>query len=302
MTNWDDHRFFLAVARKASVKKAAELLEVNRSTILRRITAFEEKLGVRLFERLPNGYFTTAAGDEMMATAQKMEAVANEVDRRIAGRDTRLSGTIRISLAGALGSYVLMPDLAAFSHAHPDIKLEIVSKYDMPDLARREADVAVHISNDPPDDLIGRRIVKVARAAYIGSKYLHRISTKDPAAALNWIGWSLDPSSPQWVEDSDFPDIPVGTIITDPYATIQALEAGLGMSILPCYLGDSEPGICRAPAGNLQWQTDLWVLTHKDLRNTARIRKFTSFISDAIIRHRNLLEGNCERQLSMHPA
>jgi len=300
MMEWDDYRFFLAVARKTSVKQAADQLGVNRSTVLRRITGFEKRLGVRLFERLPNGYFTTPAGDEMLAFAEKMEALSNDVDRHIAGRDKKLSGTIRVSLSGALATYVLMPDLAAFAQAHPDIRLEIQSTYGMPDLARREADVAIHISNDPPEDLVGRRVVKVARAAYIGADFVNAGQEPDthsarPDPRQNWIGWSSEPSSMQWVEDSDFPDLPITTVITDPYATIKALEAGMGMTILPCYLGDSEPGLRRVPPGNLQWQMDLWVLTHKDLRNTARIRKFTGYITNALIRQRDLLEGRCER-------
>ena len=301
MMEWDDYRFFLAVARKTSVKQAADQLGVNRSTVLRRITGFEKRLGVRLFERLPNGYFTTPAGDEMLAFAEKMEALSNDVDRHIAGRDKKLSGTIRVSLSGALATYVLMPDLAAFAKTHPDIRLEIQSTYGMPDLARREADVAIHISNDPPEDLVGRRVVKVARAAYIGADFVNAgqepdIHSARPDPRHNWIGWSREPSSLQWVEESDFPDLPVTTIITDPYATIKALEAGMGISILPCYLGDSEPGLCRVPSSHLHWLMDLWVLTHKDLRNTARIRKFTGYITNALIRQRDLLEGRCERQ------
>ena len=113
---------------------------------------------------------------------------------------------------------------------------------------------------------------------------------------LNWIGWSLNPSSRQLIEDSTFPDTPIGAVITDPYATVKALEAGMGMSILPCCMGDSEPGLCRAPAANVLCQNDLWILTHKDLRNTARIRKLINFMTDALLRQRDLLEGRCERQ------
>lgn len=303
MQNWDDHRIFLAVARETSIKKAADTLVVNRSTVLRRITAFETRLGVRLFERLPDGYFTTPAGEEMMQSTIKMEAAADEASRRVAGRDNRLSGTITVSLSVALAAYVLMPDLAAFSQAHPGIRLEILSTYDMPDLARREADVAIRISNDPPEDLVGRRVVKVARAAYIGAAHIgeargRHARPNDPDASLSLIGWSTDPSSLQWAEDSHIPRLPVGTIITDPFATVKALEAGMGISILPCYMGDSEPGLCRIPAGNLQRLTDLWILTHRDLRHTARIRQFTSYIAGSVLQHRDLLEGRCERPAS----
>ncbi len=296
MDNWDDRRFFLAVAREGSINKAAKKLAVNRTTVLRRITAFEEKLGVRLFERLPNGYFTTAAGDEMKRAAEQVEAVINDADRRLAGRDTRLSGTIQVSISGALTTSVLMEDLAQFSRSHPDIRLEILNSFNMPDLARREADVAIRISNDPPEDLVGRRILKIARAAYVSRELLPGRDGK-LKSSTGWIGWSLGPSSLQWVEDSDFPDLPVTAIITDPYATIEALRAGMGMSVLPCFMGDLEPDLYRMPPGRIMLMTDLWILTHKDLRNTARIRKFTTFIATALLRHRDLLEGKCAREL-----
>jgi len=251
MANWDDRRFLLAVAREASVRKAADKLGTSRSTVLRRITALEGELGVRLFERMPNGYFTTPAGEEMLRAAERMEAEANAADRRLAGRDAELSGTIRVSLSGALATYVLMPDFAAFGQAHPEIRLEILSTYDMPDLARREADVAIRISNDPPEDLVGRRILKIARAAYVCARHLPDSDNPSALHQLSWIGWSLDPSSRQWVTDSGYPNLPVSTIITDPYATVQAVRAGMGMSILPCFMGDVEPDLHRMPPGNL---------------------------------------------------
>ncbi len=297
MENWDDRRFFLAVAREGSVNKAAKRLDVNRTTVLRRITAFEETLGVRLFERLPNGYFTTAAGEDMKRAVEQVEGFINDADRRLAGRDARLSGTIRISIPSALAIRLLMNDLTTFAKEHPDIRLEIMTTYDMPDLARREADVAIRISNDPPEDLVGRRILKVARAAYVSAKFLPNCDDEEAQQQLSWIGWTLDSSSLQWVEDSDHPDLPVSTIITDPNATIKALSLGLGMSILPCFMGDQESDLYRMPPGRLQQQADLWILTHKDLRNTARIRKFTSFIADALLRHHDLLEGRMAREL-----
>jgi len=112
-----------------------------------------------------------------------------------------------------------------------------------------------------------------------------------PLRELCWIGWSLDPSSLQWVKDSDHADLPVGLIVSDPYATIEAVRAGMGISILPCFMGDAESDLRRMPPGKLQRETDLWILTHEDLRNTARIQVFTGFMADALLRHRDLLEG-----------
>ncbi len=291
MKDWDNRRFFLAVAQEGSIRRAAERLDTSRSTVLRRISLLEKELGIRVFERRPEGYFTTPAGDELQRVTLQMELASDAVDRQLAGMDTKLDGTIRVAVPGALTTYVLMPDFAEFCVKHPDIKLEIISNYEMVDLARREADVAIRISNDPPEDLVGRRVLKIARAAYVGAMHLPSATSKKPIAKLGWIGWSLSPSSLQWVEVSSHPDLPVTQIVTDPHSTVAAIRAGMGMSILPCFMGDVEPGLYRMPPGELQLQSDLWVLTHNDLRHTARIRLFTEFIVGALNRHRGLLEG-----------
>lgn len=287
MNNWDNHRFFLAVARQTSIAKAAQYLGVNRSTVLRRITAFEKTLGVRLFERLPTGYFTTPAGDEVMALAIEMEATADRISRRIAGQDQKLSGSIQISLPGAVAKYILLDDLARFTKENPEICLKLLNTYDMLDLSRREADVAVRISNDPPDSLIGRRIVKVAKAIYMSKIHLDTAQQRPDY----WLGWSPHSSGEQWLEESPFPHTPIGAVVTDPLVTIEALKAGMGMTVLPCFMGDEESELCRVPGTGVLSSTDLWILTHKDLRKTARIRKFADFISVALKKRAPLLEG-----------
>jgi len=297
MTNWDDHRFFLAIARESSVRKAASSLSVSHSTVLRRITAFEENLNVRLFERLPTGYFTTPAGEDMLSSAQRIEEEALGASRRVAGRDTQLSGNVRITLPSALATHLLMSDLAAFDREHPEINLELILTYTIANLAKREADVAIRLSNDPPDDLVGRRILHMSNAAYVAKEYLPNGDNKQTAAQLKWIGYS-EKSSMQWVEDSDFPNVPVGACIEDPLARMEAVRAGVGMAMLPCFMADVQPDLHRMPPGTLRPHKDVWVLTHKDLRNTARIRKFTRFVADALDDKRDLLEGRCERRKS----
>lgn len=296
MTNWDDRRFFLAVAREVSIRKAANTLGVSRSTVLRRIAALEDELGVRLFERLPNGYFTTSAGEEMLRSARRIEEEATATDRRLAGRDTRLSGKIRVTLPGVLATHLLMPDIVAFGHAHPDIKLEVTTAYSMANLAKRQADVAIRMSNDPPEDLVGRRVVKVAKAGYVCKDHLPATGGKADLSKLSWIGWSNDPSSLQWVEDSDYPHVAVGAVVSDPTAALEAVRAGMGMAILPCFMADVAADLYRMPPGNPLLPQDLWILTHQDLRNTARIRKFTGFMAEALLRHRDLVEGRRPRE------
>lgn len=282
MTNWDDQRFFLEVARTSSLRRAAERLGTSRSTVQRRITALEHDLGVRLFERLPEGYFTTAAGEELQESAARVEAEVKSAERRLAGQDARLSGTIRVAMSGPIATYLLMPDLAAFRARHPEIRLDLLTTYDMPDLNRHEADVALRVSNNPPEALIGRRVLKVARAVY---------GAEGSAQPTGWIAWSNEALGAPWIEDANHPDLPVSSVITDPYATVEAVRAGLGLSVLPCFIGDTEAGLARRPPGNIRFATDLWVLTHRDLRNTARIRAFTEFIAAALTKKRPLIEG-----------
>jgi DNA-binding transcriptional LysR family regulator len=296
MTDWDDYRFFLAVARETSVRKAASALGVSHSTVLRRITAFEEMLGVRLFERLPTGYFTTDAGDELRRSALRIEEEASAANRRIAGRDTRLNGTLTVTMPNVFATHLLMPDMAIFRQTYPGIELEIIPTYSLADLARREADVAIRVSNDPPEDLFGRRILQIAKAAYVCEDYLPDPGRGIESQSLHWIGGMGAPLSLQWMQGSNFPNIPTGPTINDPYATLEAVKAGMGMAMLPCFMADADSQLYRMPPGTLV-RMDLWVLTHEDMRNTARIRKFISFMADAILKYRNLLEGKMPRAL-----
>jgi len=296
MTDWDDYRYFLAVTRATSVRKAASVLGVSHSTVLRRITGLEETLGVRLFERKPSGYFTTEAGDDLLRSVQRIEEEAITANRRVAGHDNQLCGKISVTMPCAFATHLLMPDLAAFRRTHPGIELEIIPTYSFADLAKREADVAIRVSNDPPEYLFGRRLVELAKAAYVCKDYLPD-SKQEDSTPLSWIGWTDLPSSAQWMEESDFPDLPISAIINDSYASLEAVKAGVGMAILPCFMADTETSLYRMPPGTLI-RRSLWILTHEDMRNTARIRKFISYMADAILKHRDLLEGNRPSMLS----
>jgi len=288
MHDWDDIRYFLAVTKASSLRTAALALGVSRSTVLRRITALEEAVGVRLFDRQPTGYLTTRAGENLLETALQIESLALDAGRRLAGQDDNLSGTIRVAVSAALVAGPLADSLAQFVKNHPDIRLELLTSYGMANLFRREADVAIRISNDPPDALVGRRLLTVARSCYAASR---TITAGQLADNQKWIGWSSSSEATHWYDETDYPAIEMGTIIDDPFATLGAVQAGVGVAILPCFMGDLAPGISRIPPGKLLLKQDMWVLTHRDLRKTARIRVFTDFISSAILKHKDLYEG-----------
>ena len=293
MADWDDLRFFLAVARRGSIRGAAQDLGVNHSTVSRRVGALERKLGVRLFERMPGGYFTTPAGEEMRGAAERIEHEVTTADCRVAGRDKRPGGLVRVTLTEALAQNLLMPDLVAFSEAYPGIELELRLTPDMADLSKREADVAIRLSNEPPGHLIGRRLLKYARATYASDDYLARHGSP---GELRWIGWNDVVPDPQWGRESDYPKVPIRHRIHHSTGQLEAAKAGMGLTMLPCFMGDAEPTLRRLPPGTATPDRDIWLLTHEDLRNTARVRTFLAFMADAILRHRDLIEGRLPRE------
>src|SRR5271168_439567 len=148
MIDWDDVRYFLAVARGASVRAAAEHLGVNHSTVLRRIAQLEERLGAHMFEKLPSGYRLTDAGEEVLEFAEQMEASSNQLETRVFGRDQSVRGLLRVTLAPALATRLLMPDFGDFARLYPEVEMEILSIEEPVNLTNREADVAIRVVYD----------------------------------------------------------------------------------------------------------------------------------------------------------
>lgn len=289
--DWDNLRIFLALAQQKSVRGAAGALGVSHSTVSRRIESFEDSLGVRLFERLPDGFVLTPFGEDMMQTARRLEEAVNGLERRVLGQDARLRGDLRVTMPDLLAAKLLMPDLVAFGKRYPDINLEVAISYTPFDLSRREADVAIRITRDPPEALVGRKIITYARATYASRAYL---AEHDPVAepdSVTWIGWDDRSRHPRWVRETPFPGAPVRGRLNNAMVQLAAAKAGMGLAMLPCFMGDTEPDLRRVPPGKPEPAWDIWILTHEDLRATARVRAFMDFMAEAFLGHRDLLEG-----------
>jgi DNA-binding transcriptional LysR family regulator len=168
---WDDLRFVLAVANAGSLAGAARNLNVNHTTVLRRVSAFEKRVGLRLFERLPSGYVLTPGGEELIAAARHLEDTIIKVERKLAGQDARLSGSLRVTTTDTLMASILPRMLAEFRAAHSGVQIEIAVSNLMFNLSKRDADVAIRPAKDPPETLVGRRMAKVAFAIYGSPDY-----------------------------------------------------------------------------------------------------------------------------------
>jgi DNA-binding transcriptional LysR family regulator len=288
--DWNDIKIFLALARHGSVRAAATKLDVSHSTVARRIDLLEEYLGVRLFERLSTGFAVTSAGEDVLVNAEGVENIVHDLERRVLGRDQSLAGSIHLTTMDFLATHLLMPHLVEFSRLYPDISIELSTTYDVLDMSKREADVALRITKKPPKNLVGKQVAILSVAAYASKSYLKTNQLGMDSTAC-WIGYSGDTSHPQWVKDSDYPHLPARGNFESFLLQLEATKSGMGISMLPCLLGDSEKNLSRLPLSSPKPNDNLWLLTHRDVRTTARLRVFTKFLANAIAGEQARLEG-----------
>jgi DNA-binding transcriptional LysR family regulator len=292
MIDWDDVRYFLAVARGGSVRAAAERLGLNHSTVLRRIAQLEDRLGAHMFEKLPSGYRLTDAGEEVLEFAEQMEASSNRLETRVFGRDQSVRGLLRVTLAPTLATHLLMPDFADFARLHPEIEMEILSISEPVNLTNREADVAIRVVYDRnalPLNLHGLRGPELFGGVYMSRDLLAAWRAGAPDR-IRWIVISKH-GIPDWVREGEIPTAEVPFRTTDAGAQIAAVRQGLGMTTLPCFVGDADPLLVRAPDTPLHMYGTLWLLTQGETRKTKRVRLFTEFVSRRLAAQRPLLAG-----------
>lgn len=272
--DWSDYQTVLRVAEAGSLSGAAHRVGASHPTMFRRINAVEEKLGVRLFERFRTGYRLTAAGEEVVATAREMEELTNETERRVSGRDLKPSGVVRVATTDTLLCGLLAPEVARFRLAEPGITLEFVISNEISDLAFREADIAIRPATAPEEHLVGRRLGRIEQAAYALRALDLGRDDRPEWATLPWIGPSPSMTYPQlhaWLRDVGCERACVCTM-NSVLSMHAAVLAGIGVAVLPCYLAESDGELQRLGPAIEELAVDLWLLTHPDLRHTARVR------------------------------
>ena len=230
-------------------------------------------MGVRFSDRARDGYTATAAAEEVSALVQRLRSEVLSVKRRITGRDLRPSGTVRITTTDTLMFGWLSPSLRELRMAYPEIELELVVSNDVFSLSKREADIAVRPGDRPNEGLFGRKIGTIAQAVYMAKKLNMTADNTDLMNSIDWIG--PDESMTylafnRWLESEGHVGrcrIRVNTV----HGMLSAVKAGLGLAVLPCYLGENDNQLIRVGKEIPSMGTDLWILTHPDLRKTERI-------------------------------
>ncbi len=285
---WDDLRIFLAIARAGSISGGAKRLGVQHSTVSRRLRSMEEQLGTRLIERKTSGYELTEAGEELKLSASKIEVEILEFEGAQSGHDTDATGELRVSAINNMASSVLMPIFTRFSERYPKIELHIQVTNKFVKLAERDADIAIRLTNTPLDTLIGTQMTTVASAVYGSRDYCARLQAGD--VQEKWLGIECCGFHISWTTEA-CPDKDHNLYVDDTLLTLAALKAGAGLAYLPCFMGDSEPSLRRFREPEPKHDLGLWLLYHRDLRRTKRVRLFREHMQREITEQRALFEG-----------
>ncbi len=293
--SWDEFRLVKAIAESHSLAGAAALLGLNHSTVFRRLSALETAIGARLFERSRSGYLPTDAGDEMIALATSMANSVVEFERRVAGRDVKPTGRLRVTTIEAIGQHFIPAVMAQFQAQNPGVIIELILSNESLNLSRRDADVAIRLTNDPPEALVGRRICSVRWAVYCR----HDVLAVAGARTIDFRNFG-PPSVRRWIETK----IAVGQLaakVNSLHSMLELAVHGCGAALLPRFLGDPCPEIVRVGQAPGEVDLGLWILTHSDLRRSARVRAFMEFAGAEMAKHRRAIEG-AENEEPIRPA
>ena len=279
---WGDVRIFLAVARAGTLGAAARMLHLSHPTIGRRLRALEEATGQVLFQRTAEGFVLTEEGGAVLSHAERMEEHALAMERRLAGEQQKLEGTLRISSADWFGAYVLPPVVAEYARLYPRVEIELLTGTRLFNLAQREADVAFRIVPFDAPDIVQRRIVWMRYAAYVaaastdpveGDGSGHRLIAMDTSTGafpdIEWLG-------------ERFPRATVVMRSNNRNVQAQICAEGVGIAVLPRPVGDQIAGLRRLDLGDAPPSREIWMGYHRDLKQLHRLRSFVSLVTEML--------------------
>ena len=290
--DWDDLRFFLAVARAGRLTAAARQLEADHTTVSRRISALEGALRAKLFERRPQGYSLTEQGERLLGRAEGMETQALAVASQVGGADLALSGTVRIGAPDGIGTYFLAPELGALAERHPDLTLQLVALPRTFSLSRREADIAITLEQPTEGRLVSRKLTDYRLRLYASKDYLARHGPMADLADLS--GKTLV----TYVADLIYSPVLDYFSGLEKYtarryecasvvAQLEAVRAGVGVGILHDYAVRQFPEL-QAVLPEVSYLRTYWLVTHADVRNLRRVEEVYSFILSRVRANRGL--------------
>ncbi|MGB3810894.1 MAG: LysR family transcriptional regulator [Parvibaculum sp.] len=312
--NWDDLRFFLAVAGAGSLSGAGQQLGVNTTTVLRRVASLEDDLGARLFERERTGYRLTAAGEKLVEALEPVDRRLSALPRDFAAAGEGNEGTVCLAASDILAAYIIAPELAGFHAAHPGLELELVTDPRVggsggaPRIGNplKDVDVALRVARPTQGDMLMRKVGDMAYGLYASPGYLAERGQPEQMADLashDIIGFprSEVPLGPVWWVSRAEKNSRVVFRSSSVAARAEAARRGLGLAALPCLVADQDPALVRVFGPELLGALELWLMARNDLAQLAHVRAVMEFLVDAVKRHRSRLEGRAHEITELPP-
>ena len=285
--DWNDFRYFLAIAQAGTLVGAGKALGVEHTTVGRRLSALEAALGTKLFTRGPEGLLLTHAGQEILPLAEEIAARAEAIERRVSGEDARVAGTVRLTASEAVSGY-LATRLPVLNEQYPELMVEILSGNRAYDLMRGEADLAVRVRAVVESELVSRKIAQAGWSLYASPGYLARKGTLADVESLaghEVVGYDDSLAAvpgAQWLtaHAAGAKTVLRGNSIV---AALNAATFGVGIAALPCFMADADPRLERLTPRVLGAR-DVFLVVHPDLTRVARVRAVMDFVIDAFAR------------------
>lgn len=296
MLDWNDLRYFLAVADAGSTLAAGRALRISQTTVARRIAALEEALGLPLFEKRQAGYTLTPAGEELLERARQVELAANGFADAAAAQVRDTSGTVRITTQEIFANTLLGPIFRELHERHPEILIEIDTQQELLDLGEGEADIALRSTGgDTPAGTVGRNLCIDDWTLYCSRDYADRHGVPRTRKALlghaiiGGGGGKLWRHYEAWLKS-----LGLEGQIAMHHATstglLSAVRSGFGIAVLPCIVADAEPDLVRCLPPRPDHNRSMWLLTHERVRHTPRVRVVIDFMYERLMRHIRMLE------------
>jgi DNA-binding transcriptional LysR family regulator len=300
MLDWNDLRYFIAVAREGSTLAAAKVLRTSQTTVARRISALEQALGFPLFEKRQAGYALTPTGHELLDRAQQVERSADAFAEAASGHARAVNGAVRITTEDIYAQGLISPLLRDLHELYPDIMIHLDTDQAVRDLGAGEADIALRSSSkDQPAGYVGRRLCVDDWTLYCSRDYAARNGT--PAtiedlkhhAIVGGGGGNLWRHYQAWLQSLGL-EAQVAMHHANSSGLFSAVRSGVGVAALPCVVADADPELIRCIPPRPEHGRILWLLTHERVRHTPRVRAVIDFLYERLCRHVRLLERQQE--------
>lgn len=294
--DWNDLRFFLAVARHGSTLAAAGALRVSQTTVARRIAALEDSVGLRLFEKRQTGYALTPAGQDLLARAEQVELAADSFSDAAAAHGRDLTGSCKITVEEIFAVTLVAPLLRDLRELHPDIHVELDTSQAILDLGAGEADIAIRsTSKAQPSGVVGRRLCKDDWTLYCSREYAARNgvpTTVDDLRAHHLVGGgggNLWRAYSAWIQELGLAE-QVAMHQSSSTGLLAGVRSGFGIGALPCIVADLDPELVQCLPPRKDHGRMMWLLTHERVRHTPRVRAVIDFLYERLSRHVSLLQ------------